>query len=410
MLISVGGAPAPLLFSLQRGTPAHVWYFCSPDSREIADEIHRQLDWHPDRDFIEAQQFEELGPCYRALRDSLPSLLRKWRVDPKDVLVDYTGGTKTMSAALVLAGSELFGQFAYIGGNQRGKGGLGITLNGQERALYQANPWSELAIREIERACDLWNSGLFEGSARVLRESAPRVPRRHAFETVAKWADSLAARHRLDFKRALILLGEIDKALPALYDGREDFGLKQWTRAMLQLCVACTAGKPSQIVIRELLDNSLRTAAQGRYDDACARLYRAMEMQGQVWLEESTHGAFVLGRKEPDHPLPSPLAHWPACHPSESGEVVLSLELLFQALALLDHPYGSKVTQDIALGLKSRWRGATSKRNHSILAHGIQPLGPDGFDQMKTLASEFLGFDLSREANPIPPLDARWLL
>jgi hypothetical protein len=43
----------------------------------------------------------------------LPELLRKWRIDPHEVIVDYTGGTKTMSAALVLAATQRFHQFSY---------------------------------------------------------------------------------------------------------------------------------------------------------------------------------------------------------------------------------------------------------------------------------------------------------
>jgi hypothetical protein len=56
----------------------------------------------------------------------------------------------------------------------------------------------------------------------------------------------------------------------------------------------------------------------------------------------------------------------------------------------------------------SRWRQATEKRNTSILAHGVQPIGAEGFEQMKRLASEFLGFDLSSEAMPIPALAPLW--
>jgi len=106
VLVSVGGAPAPIVHVVQRHRPLHVWYFCSNDSRKIADSVHSQLDWHPDRDFIEVEQFEELGPSYQALRTAIPDLLRKWKVPSSNVLVDYTGGTKTMSAALVLAASE----------------------------------------------------------------------------------------------------------------------------------------------------------------------------------------------------------------------------------------------------------------------------------------------------------------
>ncbi|MCL5098286.1 MAG: hypothetical protein M1608_12315 [Candidatus Omnitrophica bacterium] len=64
---------------------------------------------------------------------------------------------------------------------------------------------------------------------------------------------------------------------------------------------------------------------------------------------------------------------------------------------------------DAAKKTKSRWRQATEKRNISILAHGVSPVGEDGFNAMKQIAAEFLGLDLTREANPIPPLDPRWL-
>ncbi|RME72813.1 MAG: hypothetical protein D6781_01610, partial [Verrucomicrobia bacterium] len=86
----------------------------------------------------------------------------------------------------------------------------------------------------------------------------------------------------------------------------------------------------------------------------------------------------------------------------------LSLEQCFQALAALGHERARIIADDIQLGKKSRWRQATEKRNTSILAHGTQPIGKDGFEEMKTLAREFLGFDLSTQRNPIPPLDPAW--
>ena len=67
-LVSVGGSPAPILHVLRLYRPTHVWYFCSAGSRAIADAIHSELDWPLDRDFVEVERFEELGPCYRELR------------------------------------------------------------------------------------------------------------------------------------------------------------------------------------------------------------------------------------------------------------------------------------------------------------------------------------------------------
>lgn len=415
ILVSVGGSPTPVLHVLRQHRPEHVWYFCSPDSRAIADAVQTQLDWQPAPRFIEVARFEELGPCYRALRAKLPEILTEARVTPAEVLVDYTGGTKTMSAALVLAATEWFGQFSYVGGAQRGKGGLGVTIDGHERVHYQGNPWSELAIREVERARDLWAGCQFEAAAKVLRAVAPRAPRPRRFEAMADLADAFASRHRLDFKGALRMLGAVAKSLPTLLDGRDAPDLRAAVDGALTVCYACSRDAASESFLRELLDNTLRTASQQRYEDAAARLYRAMEMRGQLWLAEATTGVFVNGRCPADRvgQIPAALRTLPFCSPDAAGRVDLSLEQAFRALHGLGDPRVARVVADLdqtdTRGKPdSRWRQATEKRNTSILAHGVQPIGAEGFEQMKRLASEFLDFDLSSEAMPIPALAPLW--
>jgi len=409
-LVSVGGSPAPVLHVLRQHRPAHVWYFCSAGSRANADDIQRQLDWHPAPRFLEVERFEELGPCYRELRRKLPDILAETKVPPAEVLVDYTGGTKTMSAALVLAAAELFQQFSYIGGEQREKGGLGIVLDGKERALYQGNPWTELAIREVERARDLWAGCQFETAARLLRQVAPRVPLRLRFEALATLADALAARHRLDFAEATRRLREAIGRIRPIFEANPAATPLPLAEKALQICERCSAPNASPTLLRELLDNALRTAAQGRYEDAAARLYRAKEMQAQLWLADATGGLFTNGRCKPENTaqLPDALKALPFCQPDARGEIKLSLEQSFLALNALGHEPARAIAADIALGVKSRFRAATEKRNASILAHGVQPIGADGFEQMKQIATDFLAFDLAREAHPIPPLDPQW--
>ena len=415
VLVSVGGTEAPVLHVLRRHRPAHVWYFCSSESRPVADRVQAQLDWHPTPRFIEADRFEELGPCYRILRAVLPGILAEARIGPAEVLVDYTGGTKTMSAALVLAATEWFRQFSYVGGDQREKNGLGVTQEGHEMLHLQPNPWSELAIREVERARDLWSGCQFEVAGRILRAVAPRSPRPRRFEAVADFAEGLASRHRLDFRGALRTLGSVAKRLPALLDGAEAPGLEAAIEGALRVCDGCARDAASETFLRELLDNTLRTAAQERHEDAAARLYRAMEVQGQLWLSEATSGLFVNGRCPPDRTdqMPEVLRALPCCLPKPDGRVDLSLEQVFRSLEALGDSRVALIAADLdamdARGRSaSRWRQATEKRNASILAHGVQPIGAEGFDQMKRLAGEFLGFDLSREFLPIPALDPRW--
>ena len=414
-LVSVGGTSAPVLHVLRQHRPVHVWYFCSTSSRVNADSIQTQLDWHLMPRFIEVSRFEELGPCYQALRRKLPEILAEARVAPESVLVDYTGGTKTMSAALVLAATELFKQFSYVGGVQREKSGLGITVEGQEKVHYQANPWAELALREIEWAGILWAANQFDEVARLLRKVAPQVPQPLRFEAMATLADGLAARQRLDFPSARGLLKTAQGRLRPMFEAQSDGGPLPWLALVLARCERCAQPGAGPEILSELLDNTLRTAAQARHEDAAARLYRAMELQGQLWLAEVSGGCFQNGRCRAERvaELPKTLRSQPMCQPGPDGDIKLSLELCFRALNAVGDPRVKAIVtdldrQDAAGKTASRWRAATEKRNASILAHGLEPVGASGFDQMKRLAGEFLGFDLQRENLPTPPLEPSW--
>jgi CRISPR-associated protein (TIGR02710 family) len=411
VLASVGGTPDPLLKVLRHYQPEHVWFFCSPDSRATAEAVHALLEWRPLARYIEVERYEELGPCYRELRRRIPEILREARVLPEEVLVDYTGGTKTMSAALVLAGIESFHRFGYVGGHQRDRQGLGAVIPGTEKRVEQCNPWHELAVRELEKVKELWDHHLFEPAADILEQTAPKVPKRRRFEAFASLARGLAARHRLDFSNANSHLHTALGRLEPVYEGQEDHGLIAWARLCKEICEACTEPANEELLLRELLDNALRTASQCRYEDAAARLYRAMELQGQIWLKTATGGLIVHGHCSAGEwsRLPEPLKAQPFCQPGEDGNVKLSLEQVFRALAVLDHPQARVVVADLDQGRKSRWRTATEKRNAGILAHGVKPVGKDGFEEMKALASEFLGFDLQKEANPIPAFRLEWL-
>jgi len=408
VLASVGETTAPVLYVLRQHRPAHVWYFCSAGSRANAEEIQEQLDWHPAPRFIEVERCEELGPCYKELRHKIPDILAGTEVPPEEVLVDYTGGTKTMSAALVLAATELFQQFSYVGGEKRDE--TGRVISGEEYQHLQPNPWRELAIREVERARDLWAGCQFETAASVLRQVAPRVPLRRRFEALAMLADGMAARHRLEFAKAKGIFHQAISRLRPIFKSTHAASPLPIAKHAMKVCQDCAADAANAALLRELLDNALRTAAQGRYEDAAARLYRAMEMQAQIWLAGATGKLFVNGRCKPEKTaqLPDALKALPFCQPNDRGEIKLSLEQCFQALAALAHPQACAIAEDIGRGEGGRFRTATQERNASILAHGVKPIGHEGFDKMKRIAADFLGFDLDCESNPIPPLDVSW--
>jgi hypothetical protein len=146
MLVSLGGSADPVLYTLGQQQPAYILFFASAESAGQIQGIIRELPY-PCRDFdrILSPSAEILGDCYPALRDHLPSKLAQWGLSPEELLVDYTGGTKSMSAALVLATIEQAHRYSYVGRVERDKGGVGVVLDGRERMWYVQNPWRALA-------------------------------------------------------------------------------------------------------------------------------------------------------------------------------------------------------------------------------------------------------------------------
>ncbi|MGC8743938.1 MAG: TIGR02710 family CRISPR-associated CARF protein [Verrucomicrobiia bacterium] len=414
ILTSVGGSPAPIIYIIKQHKPEHLWFFCSSYSREVAEnilsEVKKESGYSPNARFIEVDQFETLGPCYLELRKKIPELLKEHKINPEEVLVDYTGGTKTMSAALVLAAMERFQNFSYVGGKERSNNGLGVVIDGKEKWLYQQNPWQEFAIREIERAIYLWNNYLFDAAAKIIWDISKKVPAKLRFEAIAEFATGTEERNRFNFKQAINHYRAANNKLPSLFYDRNDFGLIDFVKKSLQICQECEQ-ENEYVILRELLDNCLRAAKQGRYDDATARLYRAMELQAQIWLKEKTDGAFKQGRFEKDiSKLPEPLKNQEFCKPDRNNKIKLPLTNCILALNALGDKRVENIIKDMELGNKSKWFGATEKRNSSILAHSLKPVTEHGFNSIKQVASEFFGFDLEKEANPIPPMDERWFI
>lgn len=155
MLISLGGTAAPVIFSLNRQKPEYICFFVSEETRESVDKdilpklafkcLHHQ--------WIVTSNAERLSECYRALSMELPDILKKWKVEPKDLLVDYTGGTETMSVALALAAIDGSSRYSYVGGDECSRGGTGVVVNGKERMWFLDNPWDEIALGERKGGC-----------------------------------------------------------------------------------------------------------------------------------------------------------------------------------------------------------------------------------------------------------------
>jgi len=380
-VISVGGAPEPIVFTLRQARPRFVLFVVSDLSRrELEERVLPSLEVVPQYNILTLADVSDLADCYERVRKAIPAWLEERQVDSREVYVDITGGTKPMSAALAMAGAEHFGRFTYVSGANRGRDGLGTVVTGTEELVPTVNPWEKLAVRERERAAWLFREGYAEQAAEVLHGAAERCgpELQQELQTLAQLAACFGEIDRFHFSGVGHDYGRIRDKLNLIFSHRGELGVfrrvceasDHWRR----LEEGCKSrGTQVRATLLELLANAKRRAGQRRYDDAIARLYRAVELFLQGQLSEAFRA--VLGKVKLECVPAEHRVRWEEEFGSrEDGEYELGVRDGFSALRFSAGPKHHAVA-----GGYGSICNHLQKRNNSILAHGLDPCGEEAF-------------------------------
>lgn len=214
MLVSLGGSPQPLVASLRHYRPQAIIFFASTESQGFVEEVLAALpaDFRPKRqDVLITNDAEDLEANYRAVIENVPRMLVNWHLEPKDLLVDFTGGTKAMSAAVVLALAPRGAAFTYVGGGVGGRerGGVGVVVDGKEKVLRQPNPWNAIAAEQIALSMRLLRLGRYQDAADRLPGGGTggsallAAALRQALAGLAQWDRQMYAAAKESLEKAL---------------------------------------------------------------------------------------------------------------------------------------------------------------------------------------------------------------
>jgi CRISPR-associated protein (TIGR02710 family) len=283
------------------------------------------------------QIYEELQPHFQRIRKQY-----------NRVMVDFTSGTKPMSAALSMLGAVYKAdKLNYLGGGKRKWGVVPPNLG----ELYSIPPHfltTDLGIRTAEQ---FFNQNQF-GAAIILLdrvEKSADPEKRNDIESLRNTAKAFELWDKFQHRKAFQTLRKIKK---------EELDLsKSFLGQML------TTKEPEPYYIADLLNNAKRRGSEERrYDDAIARLYRAIELIAQHKLKKE-YGIDSSAAKPSDVPEEL-LKKW---NDKTSTEIKIGLQKAYELLEAKKHPLGTKFMQDRKL------KDLLSKRNTSILAHNLIP-------------------------------------
>jgi CRISPR-associated protein (TIGR02710 family) len=385
LIATVGGSPEPLAASLLHWRPARAFLVVSTETKQsVTDKIAPAVQgagW-PDFDagrydlveVSDAQDFESIVAALRKLDERTGDWLRDH--PGSEVIADFTGGTKAMTAGLALTAARWPCQISYVGGTERTKDGVGVVVSGKEQIVHTQNPWDALGYLATEQAIVLFNNGNFSAAARLLEATRDRVTdlsRKREFQAFTTLCQICEHWERFQHKDALNKLGTVQRDkndLFALLGIHRSVAVQQWLvgaeKQLKELAASQTNAPARQVLVRDLLGNAKRRVDQGAYDDAVARLYRALEAIAQARL-------YALGFEDTGKVL---LEKLPAALCSEwqnraiAGVIKLGLQDDYTLLAACSDDAAARFKAE---KLDDPQHSLLVSRNSSILAHGYVP-------------------------------------
>ena len=317
---------------------------------------------------------EDADRSYEHFDAVLAGLLGDARAD--NIVVDFTRGTKAMSAAVVLAAVRHgVHELRYVTGKRDRRGTV--------RAGTESVRTSAARTVESHRRLDLSRALLVRGNYSAAGDVLRNLDGDDA-SAARRVAGFHAAWDRLDYRGAITAL-----------DGREDVQVPAEWRELAPTCRVRSwveslvpnegEGPPGcavlQRLIADLLANGERRVAMGQFEDSLVRAYRVLELIGQARLLEHGLDSGDLDcrnvavrclqgkiRKKKQEPLRTQAGRLCAGR----FQVARLLRILGDDLAepLLDYDRGNSADWKSLLN--------PSVRNKSLLIHGFQAQAGSG--------------------------------
>ncbi len=371
----------PLSKSIRQGTWRRVVLLPSQSTQQNADVLKEEIQDVPleVRPLPEQGNEDDADACF-AHFDKVITEVRAAGVSEDKILIDFTRGTKAMSAALVLAAvRHNLPRLRYIvSSNQRDERGLVVP---GEELVSEIHTTTMLVRKRLDDALRLFQHGDFAATLLILPD--PENPFSQAWpkeiigfvRQIRPLAEYYGAWDRLDYQTAnRVQLPEAPSLPSEWMRFIPTKMMREWVRKLAHPLPDANQTKAKHLrrLLCELLANGERRIRDRQYEDAVLRAYRVLELIGQARLFEYNldsgslppeHDAVKMLQQELIKKKRKPI------NIGEDGNYQAGREAVARLLRILGDPFGDRL-----LAMENEAILKPKTRNLSILVHGFQAL------------------------------------
>lgn len=162
LIMSVGTSYEPLVLNIQLLKPEKILFLYTDKTKTTLNQIVEYCKL--DISAIEMEKVSETDPV--CIYQEIKRAYLEWN-KPEKLYIDFTGGTKTMSAAAAMAGSLISVQLVYVGTDDY-LVDFRKPKPGSETLYYISNPIEIFGGLEIEKAVALFGQYNYSGTVEKL--------------------------------------------------------------------------------------------------------------------------------------------------------------------------------------------------------------------------------------------------
>ena len=352
--------------------PDYVVFFASDKSKRTIDYIEELFKLEGD-EFIAEEDYEivsmdaidDFNACFESFESKI------WEFDYSNdedckIIMDYTSGTKTMSASMACCGLFYSKDLISVGGDRsRGEVSAGTELINYQN-LYKI--YDKFALMRTRYN---FNAHRFIACVDILNYIIDLNIHKDSFLNLCK---AYHAWDNMDFESAYGHLTKVDLNQYEFQEVKE--GVTKNLKALGTIVHSRSENLKYCYILASLINNSIGKAEEHKYDDAIARLYRAFELTAQIRLtsyniKSSDIDTSVLMENNVSEGFIDELENT-----REDGKIKIGLIKDYMLLYELNDDLGKYFVEN-----EKKIKNMTLKRNNSILAHGLESKSEEDFEE-----------------------------
>lgn len=427
LVVSVGTSYEPIVLNISLLQPKQVLFLYTDKTKQYLDKIVRNCAL--DLSQIIMRKISGTNPLdiYREIKQ----VYLEWN-RPEKIYIDFTGGTKSMSAAAAMAGAMVHAQLVYVG-TEEYLTDFRKPRPGSERLYFIANPLKIFGDLEIGKTMTLFSERNYAGVREKLEELKGGVPEPNirqqltflyllakmyeqwdALDFISAYETSVKLMHELKRDRDtypnFVLMDQIDFLQCQSDVLRELSQIPEMIRTKDNVVVLETEEYIFPLIFTMYL-NAMRREYQEKYDMATLLLYRVLEMIEQrrlivynLYVSNMQYDMIHFRKERNQEYLDCPEKERETLlkekvfqiekklfgHANRSflPERVSLLEGFIILLALEDEI--SMLDHGHPINKLKRIRSMVYLRNNSIFAHGLGPVGKEEYCKFRDFVTLLL--------------------